>query len=62
MGDFSGNGNQDEQPAQVIELSGYHLASTEVTQKQWQQIMGASILDQASKALRDNTQYPQLQG
>ena len=62
MGDSSGNGNQDEQPAQVIELSGYHLASTEVTQKQWQQIMGASILDQASKALRDNTQYPQLQG
>lgn len=54
--------NPNEQPAQVIELSGYHLASTEVTQKQWQQIMGASILDQARKALRDNTQYPQLQG
>jgi formylglycine-generating enzyme required for sulfatase activity len=62
--DSSGNKptNPNEQPAQVIELSGYHLASTEVTQKQWQQIMGTSILDQARKALRDNTQYPQLQG
>ncbi|MGB2012014.1 MAG: formylglycine-generating enzyme family protein [Akkermansiaceae bacterium] len=61
MGDDSGSGNPDELPAQLISLSGYHLGATEVTQGQWQEIMGSGVIDQAGKALRDNTKFPQLQ-
>jgi formylglycine-generating enzyme required for sulfatase activity len=44
MGDLTGNGNADEQPVRTVELSGFHLAATEVTQKQWKQIMGSKTL------------------
>lgn len=41
MGDLSGSGRwQAELPVRTVELSGYHLGATEVTQKQWQTVMG----------------------
>ncbi len=40
MGDLMGNGNKNEYPIRTVELSGYHLSATEVTQNQWQEITG----------------------
>lgn len=40
MGDLTGNGAPDELPVREVELSGYHLSATEVTQLQWQAVMG----------------------
>lgn len=40
MGDLTGKGEEDELPVRKVELSGYHLGATEVTQRQWQEVMG----------------------
>jgi len=50
MGDLTGDGEDDEKSVRTVELSGYHLASTEVTQEQWQKVMGTSLLDQQNKS------------
>ncbi len=42
MGDLTGKGYDDEKPVRTVELSGYHLGSTEVTQGQWQAVMGSN--------------------
>lgn len=39
MGDLSGKAGPDELPVRKVELSGYHLSATEVTQAQWQKVM-----------------------
>jgi len=44
MGDLTGNGKSDEQPVRTVELSGYHLGATEVSQEQWKQVMGSKSL------------------
>ncbi len=41
MGDLNGTGGKDELPVRTVELSGYYLGATEVTQQQWQAVMGA---------------------
>jgi formylglycine-generating enzyme required for sulfatase activity len=40
MGDLSGQGDEDELPVREVSLSGYFLGATEVTQRQWQEVMG----------------------
>lgn len=45
MGDLSGSGSGDELPVRTVELSGYHLGATEVTQEQWQAVMGSEVPD-----------------
>ncbi len=42
MGDLTGDGEQDELPVRTVELTGYHLGATEVTQGQWKEVMGES--------------------
>ena len=39
MGDVQGGGEADELPVREVKLSGYYLGATEVTQRQWQQVM-----------------------
>lgn len=41
MGDLIGGGGANELPVREVRLSGYHLAATEVTQDQWQRLMGS---------------------
>jgi len=62
MGDVAGDGADDERPVRKVELSGYHLAATEVTQSQWQQVMETTVEKQAEKALQDDTSYPEFSG
>ena len=40
MGDLTGNGDSDEKPVRTVELSGHYMGATEVTQEQWQKVMG----------------------
>lgn len=40
MGDRRGTGETDEQPVHAVTLSNFYLAKFEVTQKEWQEIMG----------------------
>ena len=40
----------DEYPAHEVELSSYYIAECEVTQAQWQAVMGTSIYQQRDKA------------
>ena len=40
----------DEYPAHEVELSSYYIAECEVTQAQWQAVMGTSIYQQGDKA------------
>lgn len=42
--------NDDEYPAHEVELSSYYIAECEVTQAQWQAVMGTSIYQQRDKA------------
>lgn len=42
MGDLTGNGNSNAYPVRKVELSGYHLAATEVTQEQWKTVIGSN--------------------
>ncbi len=45
MGDLAGEGEPDELPVRDVEISAFHLASTEVTQAMWQQHSSLSIQD-----------------
>lgn len=40
MGDLSGNQRENESPVHSVELSGYYLAATELTEGQWKSVMG----------------------
>lgn len=42
MGDLGGGGEEDELPVREVKLSGYYLGATEVTQRQWQEVMGGN--------------------
>lgn len=45
----------DEKPVHSVTLDGYYIAECEVTQEQWQKIMGTTIYQQRDKANYDNT-------
>jgi len=50
----SGNGPVDEKPATKVTLTkGYWLGKTEVTQGQWETLMGATVTQQRDKANRE---------
>ena len=42
--------DDDERPVHNVTLDSYYIAATEVTQAQWQAVMGTSVQDQAAKA------------
>lgn len=42
MGDWSGEGDDDEKPVHNVCLSNYYIAETEVTQKLWVAVMGGN--------------------
>jgi formylglycine-generating enzyme required for sulfatase activity len=48
---------RDETPHQVTFRNGFWLAETEVTHGQWKAVMGSNLVEQARKALQDNTIY-----
>ncbi len=50
----------DEVQHKVTLTRGFWLAETEVTQGQWQAVMGTTLLQQANKALADDTLYKVL--
>ncbi len=45
MGDTFGNGRDDEKPVHEVCVDGFWMARTEVTQGQWQAIMGSNPAD-----------------
>lgn len=47
--------DDDEYPAHEVELSSYYIAECEVTQAQWQAVMGTSIYQQRDKADASST-------
>ena len=47
--------DSDEKPVHSVTLEGYYIAECEVTQEQWQKIMGTTIYQQRDKANRDKT-------
>ena len=47
----------DEYPAHEVELSSYYIAECEVTQAQWQAVMGTSIYQQRDKANSSYSTY-----
>ncbi len=49
--------NMEEAQHQVILTRGYWLSEKVVTQKQWQELMGGGIREQAQKALNDDRTY-----
>jgi formylglycine-generating enzyme required for sulfatase activity len=51
------NSYSAETPHEVRLTEGYWLAETEVTQGQWQVVMGTSLIDQANKALAGDEEY-----
>lgn len=42
MGDTFGDGSDDEKPVHSVTVSDFYLSKTEVTQKQWIEIMGSN--------------------
>jgi formylglycine-generating enzyme required for sulfatase activity len=46
----SNNGEDDEMPVHDVTLDGYWIAETEVTQAQWEAVMGTTIRQQRDKA------------
>lgn len=44
------NADSDEYPVHSVTVDSYYIAATEVTQAQWQAVMGSTIHQQASKA------------
>ncbi len=40
MGDTAGGGSSDEKPTHQVTLSSFYIGKYEVTQKQWQEVMG----------------------
>ena len=46
----NGEGDSDETPVHSVTLDSYYIAECEVTQEQWQKVMGTTIHQQASKA------------
>ncbi len=52
----------DEVPHTVTLTNGFWLAETEVTQSQWQSVMGSTLLQQANKILSDDTTFKALEG
>ncbi len=42
MGDYTGNGDDDERPVHKVCVSDYYLAQTEVTNELWEAVMGYS--------------------
>ena len=51
-----GNGTEDEYPIHTVTLDSYYIGECEVTQEQWEKIMGTSIFRQQIKA-NYNTGY-----
>lgn len=45
MGDFSGEGESDEQPVREVSIDTFHLSATEVTQSMWQLHSDLSLQD-----------------
>ena len=46
----SGEGDSDESPVHSVTLDNFYIGACEVTQSQWQAVMGTSIQQQAGKA------------
>ena len=53
MGDQFGDGSPDEQPVHEVCLSDFSISKYEVTQEQWQQVMGHNPAEN-----QENPQYP----
>lgn len=51
MGDLTGNGDADEKMVRTVDLTGYHLAATEVTRSQWMALDDPSSENVDSKGL-----------
>lgn len=51
----SGEAGSNESPAHSVTLDSYYIAECEVTQAQWQKIMGTTVYQQRDKA---NTSWP----
>lgn len=47
------DGDRDEQPVRRVKLDGYYIGECEVTQDQWEKVMGTSVSQQRNKANRD---------
>ncbi len=50
----NGEGNSDEKPVHSVTLESYYIAECEVTQEQWQKIMGANAYQQGDDAGNNN--------
>ena len=57
MGDIFGDGSDDEKPVHTVCVSDFYMGKTEVTQKQWVDIMGhnPSKLNAATVRLKMST-------
>lgn len=51
----STTGKSDEKPVHSVTLDSYYIAECEVTQAQWQKIMGTNLSEQRSKARASST-------
>ena len=54
MGDLTGKGKSNGKPVRTVKLSGYYLAATEVTQGQWEAVMGTTLRQQEAKKQSGN--------
>jgi len=61
MGDTFGDGDPDERPVHSVTVSAFCIGKTEVTQAQWQQVMGAKGADRPVEkyATWDGVQFQQ---
>ncbi len=50
-----GNCNSDEQNVRRVTVDGFYIGMLEVTQSQWEKVMGTSIYQQKSKAITNST-------
>lgn len=57
MGDLTGNGNGDERPVRRVQVSGYYLAATEVSQAQWRRVVDVGVID-ANPSVSKNSRLP----
>lgn len=46
----SNDGEEDEKPVHTVTLDSYYISATEITQSQWEAVMGTTVFEQARKA------------